>query len=63
MAEPYFNRKIFGLYRPDYCRQHLHDQFSLGQELEITIDVSDDDAGRVKLNTICPGEYPFTEFI
>jgi hypothetical protein len=54
------NRKVFGLYRPDYCRQHMQQVFSLGNEMEIIIDVSDSQGGSVKLNTIYPKSFPFT---
>lgn len=54
-----YNRKIFGLYRPDYCRSFLQEEFSLGSELEISVNVSDELAGLVKLNSIYPRIYPF----
>jgi hypothetical protein len=54
-----YNRKIFGLYRPDYCRSFLQEGFSLGSELEISVNVSDELAGLVKLNSIYPKIYPF----
>jgi hypothetical protein len=38
----------------------LKTRFSLGTELNVTVNVSDQDKGLVKLNTIYPGVYPFT---
>ncbi len=52
-------RKDFGEMRPDYARSHLRSVFDLGSELEITVNVSDVNAGRVKVNTIYPYNYPF----
>jgi hypothetical protein len=54
------DHKTFGQYRPEYCRQHMQQKFSLGDELNVTVNVSDENAGRIKLNTITPGDYPFT---
>jgi hypothetical protein len=54
------DRKIFGQNRPEYCRQHLQYEFGLGNEMEITLDVSDEEAGYIRLNTIEPKVYPFT---
>ncbi len=38
----------------------MQDEFSLGEELEVSIDVSNSQAGFVKLNTIYPKSFPFT---
>jgi hypothetical protein len=54
------NHKTFGRNRPEYCRQHMQQTFSLGDEVEVTLDISDQEAGYIKLNTIEPREYPFT---
>ena len=54
------NRKTFAGYRPGYAREHLQEEFSLGNELNITVNVSDENAGRVKVNTVFPESYPFT---
>ncbi len=53
------NRKTFGQYRPAYARSHMRQEFSLGNELEITVNVSDENEGKVKVNTVFPKAYPF----
>jgi hypothetical protein len=53
------DKKTFGERRPDYARLHMKSQFGLGNELAISIDVSDKNAGKVKVNTIYPINYPF----
>ncbi len=53
------NRKVFGNYRPSYCRQHMQDIFNLGDQLTVQITVPDQ-GGYVELNTIRPKAYPFT---
>jgi hypothetical protein len=54
------NRKTFGQNRPAYCRQYLQSQFNLSSQMNVSIDVSDDAAGIIKLNTITPQKYPFS---
>jgi hypothetical protein len=54
------SRKIFGQRRPALCRLHMQEQFSLGEELEVKVEVSDADMGKVKVNTVYPYSYPFT---
>ena len=54
------NRRTFGELRPSYARSHMQQVFSLGEETEITIDVSDEAEGKVKVNTVVPKTYPFT---
>lgn len=54
------NRKTYGINRPAYARSHLQQEFSLGSELEISVNVSDENAGTVKINTVSPKSYPFT---
>ncbi|MBN2521833.1 MAG: CotH kinase family protein [Bacteroidales bacterium] len=54
------DKKTFALRRPDYSRAHMQSVFNLGNELQITIDVSDSDAGKVRLNSIYPKDYPFS---
>lgn len=53
------DKKTYGRLRPNYARSHMKSQFGLGNQLVITVDVSDENAGRVKVNTIFPYEYPF----
>jgi hypothetical protein len=53
------SRRVFGNYRPGYCRQHLKQQFMLDGELNVQVDVSDQQEGYVKLNTIYPKSFPF----
>ena len=53
------DKKTFGRLRPGYARSHLRTQFGLGSEFNVTVDVSDKNAGKVKLNTIYPFSYPF----
>lgn len=52
-------RKSFGTYRPSRCRLHMQEEFSLGNEMGVTLDVNDEAAGKILLNTVFPPEYPF----
>jgi uncharacterized repeat protein (TIGR02543 family) len=54
------SRKVFGQYRPSYCRQHLQSEFQLGAQQSITITISDNNAGTVKLNSISIKSFPFS---
>lgn len=54
------NRKIFGQNRRSYCRQHLQSEFQLSTQQTISVNVSDRDAGFVKLNSISVKSYPFS---
>src|SRR5690606_23613842 len=60
--------KNFAIQRPAYMKQHLIDYFQLQGTADITLDVNDDEAGHLKVNTIevhseTPGipdpEHPF----
>jgi len=53
------NRKIFGQNRPSYCRQYLQSEFQLGSQIGISVNVSDKNAGYVRLNSINIRNYPF----
>lgn len=55
------NLKIYGNYRPHYCREHMQEIFGLDDVLTVRIEVSDREEGYVKLNTIIP-ETPFTGY-
>ncbi|MGD2034868.1 MAG: CotH kinase family protein, partial [Bacteroidales bacterium] len=54
------DRKTFARMRPVYARANMHSVFNLDDELEITVDVSDEVAGKIKLNSIYPKQYPFS---
>ncbi|MBN1597551.1 MAG: CotH kinase family protein [Bacteroidales bacterium] len=53
------DKRIFGNNRPTYSRTHIKEVFNLDNQLVITVNVSNTNAGRVKINTIIPNEYPF----
>jgi len=45
--------------RADYVRQHLRNHYNLNGNIEITLDVSPANAGKIKINTIVPKTYPW----
>ncbi|MDA3880087.1 MAG: CotH kinase family protein [Prolixibacteraceae bacterium] len=51
--------KTFANYRPTYMRNHFRSFFGLSQNYTVNITVSDVKSGKVKVNTITPGNYPF----
>ena len=51
--------KHFMEYRMRYVRDDIMDYFELEDTVEIRVDVSEPEAGRVRVNSIYPGEYPF----
>jgi hypothetical protein len=51
--------KVFGQQRPAYARTHLQEVFNLSDQLNVKVEVSDINAGRVKVNTVYPKAYPF----
>jgi hypothetical protein len=53
-------KRTFAEQRPTYSRMHLRSEFGLGNELTVNIDISDNAAGKVKLNSITPEIYPFS---
>ena len=44
--------RAFGEARPEFVRQHLQDEFELGEEVTLTVDVSDASAGYVQVNSV-----------
>lgn len=46
--------------RTEQVRNHLQNDLNLDSQVEITLNVSPSDAGRIVLNTITPGELPWT---
>ncbi len=54
------DRKIFADRRPMWARTHMRSIFNLGNELQISVDVSDENSGKIKLNSIYPKYYPFS---
>ena len=46
--------------REDYLRLHLRNHYDLTNDVEITLDVEPDKAGKIKISTIMPDDYPWT---
>jgi hypothetical protein len=53
------NIRNFNIKRPGYVRNHFRNYFELPGASIVTLSVSDEEAGNVKVNTITPGAYPF----
>jgi len=51
--------RYFAQQRPGYARTHLQDVFNLSDQLHVIVEVSDINAGKVKVNTVVPKNYPF----
>lgn len=45
--------------RPAYMKQHLMDRFNISEEHHIMVELNDPEGGKVEINTITPGKYPF----
>ena len=45
--------------REEYARQHLRDHYGLNNDVEITLDVQPAGAGKIKISTIVPDNYPW----
>lgn len=46
--------------RPEFQRQHIRNDFQLGQEVSITLQASPPGAGTVKISTVIPPALPWT---
>jgi hypothetical protein len=44
--------EIFAQLRPQFQRQHIRDFFNISHDIEITVDVSDEQHGKVRINSI-----------
>ena len=53
------NISDFNASRLGYARSHINSEFNLGGERDVYLDVSPPDAGRIKISTISPDEYPW----
>jgi len=42
----------YAINRPSYLRQHLHDHFDLGEDVSLTVDISAEGQGFVRVNSI-----------
>lgn len=51
--------RTFAERRPEYMTDHLIERFDLNGTQDITVDVSDPQAGTVRVNSIVPASYPF----
>jgi len=51
--------KYFITNRPRYMRTYFIKYFSLNKNCEVTLNVSDEQAGIIQVSTIRPGNYPF----
>ncbi|MCF8361952.1 MAG: CotH kinase family protein [Prolixibacteraceae bacterium] len=49
----------FNMKRPGYVRNHFRNYFGLPGISDLTLSLSDAEAGKVKVNTIIPDTYPF----
>ncbi len=49
----------FNNQRPGYVRQHFTRYFNLDKTCSVLLDVSNPNAGKIKVSTIIPDEYPF----
>ncbi len=54
------DKKTFATNRPAYARSHIESVFNLDGQLFVTVDVSDESAGKIKLNSIYPKYFPFS---
>ncbi|MEN8155614.1 MAG: CotH kinase family protein [Bacteroidota bacterium] len=52
--------KDFARLRPDIMRRHIENHFGLTEQWELGVDVSDQDAGYVHLNTIFLNDFPWS---
>ncbi len=52
--------KSFVILRNSRMRDYIKSFFSLGDAVSVTINVSDKEAGNVKVNTVIPSSYPFS---
>ncbi|MBK8884294.1 MAG: CotH kinase family protein [Bacteroidales bacterium] len=52
--------KNYARNRPVYARAHLKSKFSLGDLLDIRVEISSPGTGRVKINSIIPYSFPFS---
>ncbi|MFY0627338.1 MAG: CotH kinase family protein [Reichenbachiella sp.] len=46
--------------RPYYARRHIIDHFELSGSFDLTVDVSDESHGKVRVNTLSPQSFPWT---
>jgi hypothetical protein len=56
----YTNIKNFAGLRPNYVRDYLRSVLSLGDKLNIKVEIDAPGTGRVKVNSVIPVSYPFT---
>ncbi len=52
--------KSFISSRPNYARKHINTTFSLNGLIPVTLAVSPQNSGEIKINTIYPGVFPWT---
>lgn len=45
--------------RSTYVRRHLQNHFDLDNQVNLTLEIEPEGAGRIKINTIVPDEYPW----
>ncbi len=50
----------FGLYRVNYVRNHIRNQFNLNGTFALDLGVNPPCSGKIKVNTIIPERYPWT---
>lgn len=49
----------FAKKRPSYMRDHLRKHFSVGSDVTVSVDVSDEEAGYVQLNSLTIKDFPW----
>lgn len=45
--------------RPAFARNHIQEEFNLNKQVQITLKVYPENAGKINISTITPGKYPF----
>jgi hypothetical protein len=51
---------VYATNRPAYARNHIQEQFSLGIQKSVTVNIGSKGSGSVKVNSVIPDTYPFT---
>jgi len=46
--------------RPNYMKSHIRAHYNLTKSISISLDVNDAEAGKIKISTIRPDDYPWT---
>jgi len=52
--------KYFARYRPQYVENHFRNRFGLDELTELTVNVSNVEAGQIKVNRLKPDTYPWS---